>query len=74
MRAKASLLSFFWFSNCSPFKQNQNEKSSHLLSHHGEHFELDPVELIEARPGARGGQSFEELRNEEEIKETLGRR
>ena len=32
-----------------------------LLSDNGEYFEINSVELIEATPGARGGQSLEEL-------------
>ena len=32
-----------------------------LLGHHRQHFQLNTVELIEARPGARLSKSLEEL-------------
>jgi hypothetical protein len=32
-----------------------------LLGHHGQHLQIDAVELVEARPGAAGRQALEEL-------------
>ena len=32
-----------------------------LLRHHRQHFQVDAVELVEARPSTAGGKTFEEL-------------
>jgi hypothetical protein len=38
-----------------------------LLRDDGEHLEVDAVELVEARPRARGGEALEELGHREEV-------
>lgn len=35
--------------------------TQNLLCHDGQHLQLDTVELIKARPGARRSQTFKEL-------------
>ena len=39
----------------------QLECVPHLLCNHRQHLQVDAVELIKARPGARGGEALEEL-------------
>ena len=37
---------------CVCVRERKRKTSGHLLSHHGQHFQLDTVELVKAGPGA----------------------